>query len=180
MSKITSINPATEEIYGELEETSEDEIDRKIKDSRDNKEWNYIDINNRVEIISKLVELLEQNKEKLAIIMAHEIGKPLKAGRHEIEIAKKRILDYCNLIPKFIEDEILFENNIEKNIVFFEPLGTVVVISPWNAPIFVSLAMLIPPMLCGNNVIWKPSEYASFSGLKLAELFDELKKDGLP
>ena len=170
MSKLTLINPATEETFGELEEDSDFEIEEKIKKARESREWREKTAGERAEIILRFADLLEESREELAIIMANEIGKPLKAGRHEVEIAKKRLIDFCNMIPKFLEDEILFEDNKEKNIVKCEPLGIAAVISPWNAPIFVSLAGIIPQLLCGNNVIWKPSEYSSFTGLKLSNL----------
>ena len=179
MTKIVSINPTTEEIYGELEESSDSEIFQKVENARREKSWQSKSVIERVEIVRKLVELLDLKKEQIAKVMACEMGKPLKAGRHEIEIAKKRILDYCKLIPEFIADDILFESDLEKNLVVFEPLGIVAVISPWNAPVFVSLAMIIPPLLCGNNILWKPSEYSSFVGLEIMKLFDELKKEGL-
>ncbi len=180
MSKIISINPSTEEIYGEIDETPEEEIDKIIKEAKKEKNLSTLTAEKRAEIISHLIDLLDKNKDKIALVMANEIGKPLKAGRHEIEIAKKRIEAYCKKIPEFIADELLFEDNSEKNIVRYEPMGVAVVISPWNAPVFVSLASIIPQILVGNNVLWKPSEYSSFTGLEISKLFDELKKQGLP
>ena len=178
MGKVVSINPITEKVYGELEENSDTEIIKKVERAGEDRNWGRSRIEYRVEIILKFVELLEAGKEKIAKLMALEIGKPLKAGRHEIEIAQKRILDFCKIIPDFIRDEVLFGDENEKNIIVFEPVGSVVVISPWNAPIFVSLAMIIPPLLCGNNILWKPSEYSSFTGLEIEKLFNELRKYG--
>ncbi len=180
MTIIKPINPSTGEIYGELEEAPDSEIATKVNIAKADKELRNLAIEKRVEIISILANLLEEKKESIAKVMACEMGKPIKAGKHEIEITKKRILDYCNLVPKFIADEILFDGNAEKNIVVFEPLGAIVVISPWNAPVFVPLAMIIPALLCGNNIIWKPSEYSIFSGLELNKLFDFLKELGFP
>jgi len=180
VGKLVSINPSTEEIFGEIEESSDFEIIEKVDRAKKFREWGSRNFAERVDVVRELIDLLENRKESIARTMAFEIGKPLKTGRHEIEIIKKRINDYCNMIPEFIADEVLFEDENEKNIAVFEPLGTIVVISPWNAPVFVSLAMIIPPLLCGNNMIWKPSEYASFTGLKISELFSELKKRGLP
>ncbi len=180
MPKIIAINPTTEKVYGDLEEDSEDKINQTINNAKSDYSWSKKSINDRVEIIKKLANLLLENKENIARVMANEMGKPLKASRHEIEIAVKRIQDFCRLIPDFIKDEILFEDDKEKNVVVFEPLGIVVVISPWNAPVFVPLASIIPALLCGNNVIWKPSEYSSFTGLELDRLFNILKENDLP
>ena len=180
MGKIVSVNPATEEIYGELEEASDSEIAEKVGNARRDRRWKEIDLNKRAEIISGLIKLLERNKEKLARVMAEEMGKSLKEGRHEVDIAIRRVADFCRMIPGFIADDVLFESLDEKNVAVYEPVGSVAVISPWNAPIFLPLAMIVPALLCGNNVIWKPSKHTAFCGLKLGSLFDELKRNGLP
>ena len=117
MGKVTSINPSTEEVYGELEESSASEINQKVKVARENHEWGKKKIEERVEVVRRLIDLLDSKKEELVRVMAMEMGKPLKAGRHEISIAQKRIFDYCAMIPSFISDEILFEDVKEKNII---------------------------------------------------------------
>ncbi len=180
MGKIVSINPSNEEIYGQIDESSDFEIIEKIKIAKENKEWSMRSVYDRVEIISGLIDLIDFGKEEIARIMALEIGKPLKAGRHEVEITKNRIFDYCQSVPDYISDELLFDSESERNIAVFEPVGTIAIITPWNAPVFIPLASIIPALLSGNNVIWKPSEYSSFVGLKISKLFEELEYRGLP
>lgn len=177
---MVSINPATEEIYGELPETSFSQLRDMVAAAKKESAWRRKSTGERVDEIIKLGHLLEQRKEIIARTMAEEMGKPLKAGRHEIDLAVKRIQAYCKQVPGFLDDEILFEDEKEKNMVTFDPLGVVGVISPWNSPIFVSLAMIVPPLLCGNAVLWKPSEHTSFTGLRLNELFDSLKDKSFP
>ncbi len=175
MGKITVINPTTEEVFGEVEETPDEEIENIVKKANEDRTWAYKSAEERAKIVSDLVGLLEENKEILASQMADEMGKAIKSGRHEVKISEKRVAAFCRQIPNFIADEIIDENENEKNIARFEPLGAALVISPWNAPIFVSLAGIIPSLLCGNNVVWKPSEYVPFTGKKLAELFLKIK-----
>ena len=180
MEKIIEINPNTEEIYKEFVSNSFKEIDEIVKNVRNDNKLREKTITERISILKKIIGLLEEKKELFVKTMALEIGKPLKAGRHEIEIIKKRISDYCEMIPGFLEDELLFETETEKNIMTFEPLGVVAVITPWNAPIFLPLASIIPALITGNNVIFKPSEYSTDTGLIINEIFNELKKQGLP
>jgi acyl-CoA reductase-like NAD-dependent aldehyde dehydrogenase len=179
MGKVVSVNPTTGEIFGVLEDSSNLILSEKIIKARNNLSWSKRSIVERVVIIEKFASLLGEYKEELARTMAMEMGKPLSLGRHEVEIAIKRVKEFCKMIPSFIEDEIIFEDEKEKNIVIYEPLGVVAVISPWNAPVFVSLAGIVPPFLCGNNIIWKPSEYTSFTGLVLKKIFMDLENDGL-
>lgn len=176
MEKFTEINPSTEEIYKEFISISKKEIDEIVKNARQENSWRQKSIDERIKILEPIISLLELNKEKIAFTMAQEIGKPLKAGRHELEIIKKRISDYFEIIPKFLEDKILFETETEKNLAVFEPLGTVLIITPWNAPIFLPFASIIPALIAGNNVIFKPSEYSTETGLIINNIFNELKK----
>ena len=182
--KITEINPTTEEIYKEFEITSNKKIDEIVKNSCNENSWKEKTVEQRIKILKPILKILEEKKEIVAKTMALEIGKPLKAGRHELSIIKKRIEDYFEMIPDFIKDEILFETETEKNLAVFEPLGTVLIITPWNAPIFLPLASIIPALITGNNVIFKPSEYSTDVGLIINEIFNELKKQdnnqGLP
>lgn len=172
---ITSINPTTEKPYGRLKETSLRQLPQIIKNAREQKTWASISPQERADVIRPLTKILEEYKESLATTMAGEIGKPVKAGRHEIDIAAKRVSDFCDQIPNFLEPEVISENTQEKNEIVYEPRGLIAVISPWNSPVFVSLAGIIPPLLAGNNVIWKPSEYSSHVGVLLAKAISQLK-----
>ena len=102
MSKIIEINPSTELIYKEFDETSNDDIDLIVENAKKNKNWSKKSIEERVFIISKIIPILEEKREKLAHTMASEMGKSLKSGRHEVSIIIKRIEDYCEMIPSFI------------------------------------------------------------------------------
>ena len=144
------------------------------------KEWETLEAKSRAGIVSKLSDLLIKHQEKLALVMAEEIGKPLKAGRHEVLIASQRVKAFCEQIPEFIADEVVGDNLEEKNTICYEPVGTVAVISPWNAPVFLAMAGIIPPLLCGNKIIWKPSEHATKTGKVLAKIIKKLNNSGLP
>lgn len=172
---ITSINPATEKVYGRLKETTAKQLKSIVTSARRETTWASFSPQQRAKAVKPLSDILAKHKELLAATMASEIGKPVKAGRHEVEIATKRVADFCHQIPPFLAPEVVAENSQERNVIVYEPRGVAAVISPWNSPIFVSLAGIIPPLLAGNNVIWKPSEYASHAGLALAQAISQIK-----
>jgi acyl-CoA reductase-like NAD-dependent aldehyde dehydrogenase len=60
-----------------------------------------------------------------------------------------------------------------EEIISAEPLGVIGNISAWNYPYFVSTNVLIPGLLTGNAVVFKPSEYATLTGLQLVNLLHE-------
>lgn len=97
MARVISINPTTEEIFGELEEDSDSTIAEKVSNAMEDKSWGKKLVGDRARIIGRLVDLLEENKEDLARTMAMEMGKPIKAGRHEIDIAKKNVTNIRNI-----------------------------------------------------------------------------------
>lgn len=180
MAKIVSINPATERIYGELDETSASEMRQAIDTANGDASWRHLCAEERAEIVSHLVDILDEHKETLACTMAEEIGRPVTSGRLEVELAKRRVSAYCAQVPGYIASETLYEDELEKNVVLYEPVGAVAVISPWNAPVAVPLSAIVPPLLCGNNIVWKPSEHASFTAMRLQALFERLRPFGLP
>lgn len=160
---ITSINPSAKQLKSI------------VAAARQETTWASFSPQQRAKVIKPLSDILAKRKEVLAAAMASEIGKPVKAGRHEVEIAAKRVADFCDQIPQFLAPEVVAENSQERNVIVYEPRGVAAVISPWNSPVFVSLAGIIPPLLAGNNVIWKPSEYASHTGLALAKAIRQLQ-----
>jgi acyl-CoA reductase-like NAD-dependent aldehyde dehydrogenase len=180
VGRLVPINPTTEEPLGEVREVSGRELDDIIRRAKRESSWKDRSAAERARIVSPLADLLEENKDALARTMAREMGKPLRAGRYEVELATARIRAYCERIPGYVAPETMFEDETETNLVVYEPLGVAAVISPWNAPVFVSIAAIIPALLCGNNVIWKPSEHVPFVSQELARLFDRLAGAGLP
>lgn len=180
MTVLVPINPATEEPLGEVPEASAAEVDAALGRARADGAWRLTSAEERARIVAPLADLLADHREALAGTMAREMGKPLKAGRTEVDLAAARVREYCERIPGYIAAETMHADDSETNLVLYEPMGVAAVISPWNAPVFVSLAALVPALLCGNNVVWKPSEHVPFAGLELAALFDRLKGAGLP
>src|SRR5205085_9156315 len=74
---------------------------------------------------------------------------------------------------KYLSDEYMTrEGNLEEKIVY-EPLGVVCNISAWNYPYLVGVNVFIPALLAGNAVMYKPSEYATLTGLEIKKLFNE-------
>ncbi len=68
------------------------------------------------------------------------------------------------------------ENGLEEKI-SYEPLGVICNISAWNYPYLVGVNVFVPALLAGNAVMYKPSEYATLTGLEIEKL---LKQSGVP
>ena len=121
--------------------------------------------------IQQIGRLVEDNKEALARLVTREIGKPYAESLGEVQ----EIIDTANFflgegrrlygqtVPSEMHDKQLFT--------FRNPVGVAAIITAGNFPVAVPSWYLIPALLCGNTVVWKPAEYAPVLGEALTELF---------
>src|SRR6478735_9356261 len=122
------------------------------------KAWSQTPAPQRAEVLGRLVFLLTQDKEQLSRFIAREVGKPLREARGSVQEAidtavffqsEGRRL-YGQTVPSELADKELFT--------YRRPLGVVGVITAGNFPIAVPSWKIIPALLCGNAVVWKPSD----------------------
>src|SRR4051812_11419371 len=172
------INPATEEIIEEVTEDTKDSLLGKFESLRSvQPAWQEVALQERVSVLKNFSGLLEKNIEKLSLILTNEVGKPLQQSRNEINGAGKRIKWLAENAEKYLSPETMtFEDGMEERIVY-ESLGVVCNISAWNYPYLVGVNVFVPALLAGNAVMYKPSEYATLTGLEIERL---LKESGIP
>ncbi len=172
------INPATEGLIAEIQEDNNESVDKKFRLLQDAQpSWQGVSLAERIETLKRFMMLLEQNKERLATILTSEVGKPLQQSRNEITGAVKRIKWLTNNAMKYLSDEVMHtEEGLEERI-SYEPLGVVCNISAWNYPYLVGVNVFVPALLAGNAVLYKPSEYATLTGIEIEKL---LKDAGVP
>jgi acyl-CoA reductase-like NAD-dependent aldehyde dehydrogenase len=135
------------------------------------REWRRVPAPTRGRAIQQLGRLVEDNAESLARLITREIGKPLREARGSVQ----EVIDTCNFfvsegrrlygmtIPSELPDKQLFT--------FRNPVGVAAIVTAGNFPVAVPSWYLVPALLCGNAVVWKPAEYAAATSRALAELF---------
>ncbi|CAN5490952.1 aldehyde dehydrogenase family protein [soil metagenome] len=172
------INPATEELIMELAEDTTETIQQKyIQLKAGQVLWAKTSINDRIDCISKFYELLDANKDELAHTLTNEMGKPLQQSYNEINGARARIKYFIDNAAKYLAEEWVTTEGGTKEKIVYEPLGVVANISAWNYPYLVGVNVFIPALLGGNAVFYKPSEYATLTGVHIQKL---LYKAGIP
>lgn len=172
------INPATEEVIKEVQDDTSDSVRRKFDLlTQAQTEWCRITLKDRVDVMKKFSSLLESEIESLASILTAEVGKPLQQSRNEVNGARTRIKWLTENAEKYLGDEtMLIDQGLEEKI-SYEPLGVVCNISAWNYPYLVGVNVFVPALMAGNAVMYKPSEYATLTGLEIERL---LKGAGVP
>lgn len=178
----TSLNPATEEIISKTSSATSKDVDSAVNSSRRGFEvWRQTPIDERLDVLKKLSQLLEERIDELARIITLENGKPLVESNMEVMGAQMYANYYATETKQFLQDEervIDFpqEGNYEFRITF-EPLGVVGIISPWSWPLLIPFQGILPALAAGNCVVFKPSSFTPLTGQKVVEL---LVDAGLP
>ncbi|MBV8879652.1 MAG: aldehyde dehydrogenase family protein [Planctomycetaceae bacterium] len=163
-------NPATGAFLAEVGESDPPPIDSARKAQ---KAWAERPLSDRLDVLRRFRTLLGERKEKLAQTLTAEVGKPITQSRNEIDGTLRRIDFFLDAVPKVLHhDVVLREDQLEEKI-SHEPLGVILNISAWNYPYFVGSNVFIPALLTGNAVLYKPSEYATLTGLAIGDLLRE-------
>lgn len=134
-------------------------------------------IQERADIIGEFGNLLIKEKESLARIITRENGKPLREARGEVQEGidtasfaySKAKTDLGVTVPSEFSGKFAYT--------MVNPVGTVGIITPWNFPVAILCWNLIPALLMGNTVVFKPSPEAPAASSKVIELFLE---SGIP
>src|SRR6202034_351778 len=125
-----------------------------------------------------IARVVEPNKEKRPRLVCREIAKPYPEALGEVQ----EIIDTCDFflgegrrlygqtVPSEMPDKQLFT--------FRNPVGVVAVITAGNFPVAVPSWYIVPALLCGNTVVWKPAEYSAAAAAAFHELF--VRGGGLP
>jgi acyl-CoA reductase-like NAD-dependent aldehyde dehydrogenase len=139
--------------------------------------WAEASLAFRTKIIIEFAELLAANFEELAAKLTSEVGKPIIQAKNEINGGINRINWMVNNAEKYLANEIMHQEETLTEKIVYEPLGIIGNISAWNYPYLVGINVIIPALLAGNAVFYKPSEFATLTGLAIQKL---LYKAGIP
>jgi acyl-CoA reductase-like NAD-dependent aldehyde dehydrogenase len=105
------------------------------------------------------------------------VGKPISQSRNELNGLIPRLDFFIEQAEGAVRDEHLFDGGGMHEQLSHVPLGVVANISAWNYPWFVGCNVIVPALLTGNAVVYKPSEYAAMTGQAICRL---LVESGVP
>ena len=134
--------------------------------------WARRPLRHRLAVITKFRALLQTRIEELARTLTQEVGKPIRQSRNELNGLVSRIDFFLAETTRTLRDKKVFADpagKLEERIAH-GPLGVIANVSAWNYPYFVGGNVFVPALLAGNAVLYKPSEFATLSGLKIAEM----------
>ena len=175
-----SIDPATGRKLADIAACDAQDVDRAVASARaafDSGVWSRMHPSERREILLRLVALLEENLEDLALTEAIDAGKPLTDCREfDLPDTITSIRWYAEAADKLF-GKTAPAGDGALGMIVHEPIGVVGAVLPWNFPLAMLAWKLGPALAAGNSVVVKPPELTSLTTLRFAELATEA---GLP
>jgi len=171
-------SPIDGSILGRVSMDDGRQLDTKIKlSSQAFAAWRVVPAPQRGELIRQFGEKLRQNKQSLGELVTRECGKILQEGLGEVQ----EMIDICDfavgLSRQLYGLTIASERPGHKMLENWHPLGPIGIISAFNFPVAVWSWNTALALVCGNPVIWKPSEKTPLTALACLKLFDEVASD---
>lgn len=166
-------NPSNNNLIQELETDTKEKVAQKINLLKGGqKTWQALPVVERLKIILKFGELVQERIEELAHILTRETGKPIQQAFNEIRGANNRLDHLKKHAVNWLSPEQMTQG-ATREFVEYEPLGVIANISAWNFPYNVGYNVFLYALVAGNAVCYKPSEFSSLTGLKFQELLWE-------
>ncbi|HJT48753.1 MAG TPA: NAD-dependent succinate-semialdehyde dehydrogenase [Nitrososphaeraceae archaeon] len=171
--RISTINPATEEIINQYEIMVKEQINERLEKAQKTfEEWKK-NLNKRIDCLHDLATELRKNKENLARAATKEMGKAIKESRSEIEKCAWVVEYYADNGPTFMKEDVI-NTDARKSLVAFQPIGVIGSIMPWNFPYWQALRFASPSLILGNTVVLKPASATMQCGIEIENSFNKI------
>jgi acyl-CoA reductase-like NAD-dependent aldehyde dehydrogenase len=181
--RVSSVNPATNEVLREFECASESQVQAAVERARAAQaDWAEIGVRKRIAVVREFQHRLHTRKSEIAGAITEEAGKPVaEALTTEVLVVLDTARFLIDNAYRLLADELVPHGNLAAKLkrgrLLREPYGVVGIISPWNYPFSIPAAETLAALVAGNAVVLKPSEFTSLVALELESL---LHSAGVP
>jgi alpha-ketoglutaric semialdehyde dehydrogenase len=173
-----STNPANGQLIGEAPKGGREDAERAVAAASEAyAKWRKVPAPKRGEVLYRVGALLEQNKERLAQLLTREMGKVLSEARGDVQEAidmayymggeGRRLFGYT--APVELPNKF--------GMALRDSIGVVAVVTPWNFPIAIPSWKILPALVAGNTVVFKPASDTPILAIEFVRIFEEA---GLP
>lgn len=167
-----TINPATEEVLGSVALSNSDDVNAAVSAAKAAyHKWRLTPAPRRGEILFRVAEILKERKDELAELMTKEMGKIIAETAGDVQEAidmayymggeGRRLMGYTAPV----------EMPNKFGMALRDSVGVVGLITPWNFPVAVPSWKILPALIAGNTVVWKPGEDVPASAAMFAQVF---------
>ena len=169
MSTLSIINPSTEESIRTVEMLDVEQTDQAIaRSSKVAAQWRAVTPADRARLLRKFAEVVDSHNEELAQLEVANSGHTIGNARWEAGNVRDVLAYYSGAPERHSGRQIPVAGGVD--ITFYEPLGVVGIIVPWNFPMPIAGWGLGPALAAGNTVVLKPATLTPLTAMRLAEL----------
>lgn len=166
---LDSINPSTGEVVGSVPVATPDEVRAAVRRARAAQPaWEALSLEQRITTLLPAGKILMDRAEELGELLCREMGKPLAEATGEVQACASNWEEELREIAEALSPQILEDENT-RSMVYRDPLGVCAAITPWNFPILMPHWLLLPALMAGNTVVFKPSEETPLIGQAYAD-----------
>ncbi|GAB4510318.1 MAG: aldehyde dehydrogenase family protein [Anaerolineae bacterium] len=173
-----SINPATEEVVAVVPKSNANDVNAAVQAAKAAyNDWRLMPAPRRGEILYDVARLLTERKDALARLMTMEMGKTVSETGGDVQEAidmayfmggeGRRLMGYTAPVEMYNKFGMAIRDSV----------GIVGLVTPWNFPVAVPSWKMLPALVAGNTVVWKPSEDTPASSAMFVKVFEDA---GLP
>src|ERR671931_2874715 len=169
-----SVSPADGETIGVFPKSGRDDVERAVTAAKTAyEEWRLVPAPKRGEILFRFAQLLIDQKDDLTDLMTHEMGKVKPEAGGDVQEAIDMSFYMAGEGRRLFGQTTPSELPDKFNMSVRAPIGVVGVITPWNFPIAIPSWKIVPAILCGNTVVFKPATDTPALGERFVELLVE-------
>lgn len=169
--RVQIVSPIDGRVYAERKVATGAEIDAAVAKTRRAREvWGEVTVKERVKFLEHFLDALLAKNDEIVPELAWQMGRPVRYGgeKRGVEERSRYMIGIAeeSLLPSMRPDKPGFERWIAR-----EPLGTVMVIAPWNYPYLTAINTIVPALMAGNAVLLKHASQTLLVGERFAEAF---------
>lgn len=170
---ITVVNPATGQPIGRYELHDDAFVETALTAAvRAQRDWRRQTLAERVRLLTRMAAVLRARKDRFAVMITREMGKPIVEAEAEIEKCAVTCDFYAAHAPAWLADEPVISNATE-SLIAFEPLGVVLAIMPWNYPFWQYFRFAAPALAAGNGALLKHAANVPECALAIQQVMEE-------
>lgn len=173
------VSPIDGSVVAERPTVTPDERERVLVTAEEaRRAWSAVPLDARIEIVEAAVQVLERQSDDIAVELARQMGRPVRYGANEIRGGfQERARFMCSVAAASLADTAVDAPAGFRKFLRREPLGSVLIVAPWNYPYLCVVNSAVPALLAGNTVVLKHAEQTLLVGDRLAAALAEA---GLP
>jgi len=178
---LDSIEPATGKVWAKMPKSNKEDVDLTVKAAQDAQPaWAALTVSERGEYLRSVAEIILENQEELMSIKSRDNGWVIRETTYGVPgVLAQYWNDAAGAAITAARGDTVKVSPTSQGYTFREPLGVVLGILPFNAPLFTFTIKAAYALAAGNTVVIKPSQHAAISSLRLGELLNKVLPPGV-